>query len=111
VCFTYAIWFGVLGLVAAGQTYETSFHIRMACKFLLSKQLPDGGWGESYLSCQDKVKILQFLVSSSDGVRRVSRKEIYRGRREKTSVCSHDIDNHLCVLGKNYWFSLVQLGG
>ncbi|KAG0504631.1 hypothetical protein KC19_N011500 [Ceratodon purpureus] len=55
VCFTYAMWFGVLGLIAAGQTYETSFHIRMACKFLLSKQLPDGGWGESYLSCQDKV--------------------------------------------------------
>jgi len=55
VCFIYGIWFGVSGLVAAGQTYETSFHIRMACKFVLSKQLPNGGWGESYLSSQDKV--------------------------------------------------------
>jgi len=27
-----------------------------ACEFLLSKQCSDGGWGESYLSCQDKAK-------------------------------------------------------
>lgn len=54
VCFTYAGWFGVEGLVAGGKTYENSPHIRKACEFLLSKQLPDGGWGESYLSCQDK---------------------------------------------------------
>jgi Prenyltransferase and squalene oxidase repeat len=26
-----------------------------ACRFLLSKQREDGGWAESYLSCQDKV--------------------------------------------------------
>ncbi|KAF3322215.1 cycloartenol synthase-like protein [Carex littledalei] len=42
VCFTYGIWFGVKGLIAAGKTYESS-------------ELPSGGWGESYLSCQDKV--------------------------------------------------------
>eukprot|EP01018_Ginkgo_biloba_P026747 Gb_09860 [translate_table: standard] len=54
VCFTYGIWFGVLGLVAAGKTYKDCSSIRKACDFLLSKQLPSGGWGESYLSCQDK---------------------------------------------------------
>lgn len=54
VCFTYAGWFGVEGLVAGGKTFENSVHIRKASEFLLSKQLPDGGWGESYLSCQDK---------------------------------------------------------
>ncbi len=27
-----------------------------ACEFLLSKQCADGGWGESYLSCQDKAR-------------------------------------------------------
>nr|AFS49705.1 cycloartenol synthase [Paris polyphylla var. yunnanensis] len=55
VCFTYGIWFGVLGLIAAGRTYKNSSTTRKACDFLLSKQLPSGGWGESYLSCQDKV--------------------------------------------------------
>ncbi|KAL6013085.1 CRISPR-associated protein 1 [Asimina triloba] len=55
VCFTYAIWFGVKALVAVGKTYQSSSSIRKACDFLLSKQLPSGGWGESYLSCQNKV--------------------------------------------------------
>ncbi|KAJ4809906.1 Terpene cyclase/mutase family member [Rhynchospora pubera] len=55
VCFTYGIWFGVKGLIAAGKTYESCGSIRKACDFLLSKELPSGGWGESYLSCQDKV--------------------------------------------------------
>ncbi|MQL74138.1 hypothetical protein Taro_006492, partial [Colocasia esculenta] len=56
VCFTYGIWFGVKGLIAAGRTYKTSSSIRKACDFLLSKQLPSGGWSESYLSCQDKAE-------------------------------------------------------
>nr|CAM91422.1 cycloartenol synthase [Dioscorea zingiberensis] len=55
VCFTYGTWFGVLGLIAGGKTYQNSPCIRKACDFLLSKELPSGGWGESYLSCQDKV--------------------------------------------------------
>ncbi|KAL7096239.1 hypothetical protein ACP275_10G069600 [Erythranthe tilingii] len=55
VCFTYGTWFGVKGLVAAGRSYSNCSAIRKACDFLLSKQLPCGGWGESYLSCQNKV--------------------------------------------------------
>ncbi|KAM0847484.1 hypothetical protein ACQ4PT_054990 [Festuca glaucescens] len=56
ICFTYGTWFGVRGLVAAGRTYKNSQAIRKACEFLLSKELlPSGGWGESYLSSQDKV--------------------------------------------------------
>ncbi|XP_057979064.1 cycloartenol synthase 2 [Malania oleifera] len=55
VCFTYATWFGIKGLVAAGKNFSNCFSIRRACDFLLSKQLPSGGWGESYLSCQNKV--------------------------------------------------------
>ncbi|KAJ3693471.1 hypothetical protein LUZ60_008951 [Juncus effusus] len=50
LCFTYATWFGIEALVAVGKTYENSKSIRKACDFLLSKQLSDGGWGESYLS-------------------------------------------------------------
>ncbi|CAN6181702.1 unnamed protein product [Urochloa humidicola] len=55
VCFTYATWFGVKGLIAAGRTFKNSPAIRKACDFLLSKELPSGGWGESYLSSQDQV--------------------------------------------------------
>ncbi|KAI3437274.1 Terpene cyclase/mutase family member [Psidium guajava] len=55
VCYTYGTWFGVKGLVDGGRTYANSSSIRRACRFLLAKQLESGGWGESYLSCQDKV--------------------------------------------------------
>ncbi|KAI3447283.1 hypothetical protein Pfo_003948 [Paulownia fortunei] len=55
VCYTYGTWFGITGLITGGKTYENSLSVRKACEFLLSKQLPSGGWGESYLSSQDKV--------------------------------------------------------
>ncbi|KVH88377.1 Prenyltransferase/squalene oxidase [Cynara cardunculus var. scolymus] len=42
-------------LMEHGKTYESSHSIRKACEFLLSKQLNCGGWGESYISCQQKV--------------------------------------------------------
>ncbi|KAK6944649.1 Squalene cyclase, C-terminal [Dillenia turbinata] len=54
VCFTYGTWFGIKGLVAAGRNFNSCSTIRKACDFLLSKQLPSGGWGESYLSSQNK---------------------------------------------------------
>ncbi|WMV25838.1 hypothetical protein MTR67_019223 [Solanum verrucosum] len=55
ICFTYGTWFGVKGLLAAGRSFNNSSSIRKACDFLLSKQVVSGGWGESYLSCQNKV--------------------------------------------------------
>ncbi|KAI3775257.1 hypothetical protein L1987_49828 [Smallanthus sonchifolius] len=55
ICYTYGTWFGIKGLVAAGKTYQTSHSIRKACAFLLSRQLPSGGWGESYTSCTQKI--------------------------------------------------------
>ncbi|KAM0891485.1 hypothetical protein ACQ4PT_026381 [Festuca glaucescens] len=55
VCFTHGTWYAVRGLVAAGRTFKNCPAIRKACDFLLSKELPSGGWGESYLSCRDKV--------------------------------------------------------
>nr|AWK97868.1 OSC4 [Tripterygium wilfordii] len=55
VCFTYGGWFGIKGLVAAGKTYTNCHSLRKACAYLLSKELRTGGWGESYLSCQNKV--------------------------------------------------------
>ncbi|KAK6272841.1 hypothetical protein POUND7_009924 [Theobroma cacao] len=54
VCFVYGTWFGIKGLVAGDRTYHNCHSIRKACDFLLSKQLESGGWGESYLSSQNK---------------------------------------------------------
>jgi cycloartenol synthase len=66
ICFTYGTWFGVLGLIATGSTYETCPHLRKAVKFLLSKQQETtGGWGESYLSCEKKT--YHQLYENKDG--------------------------------------------
>jgi len=54
VCFTYGCWFGILGLTAAGLSWNGTGALKRAVAFLLSTQCADGGWGESYLSCQDK---------------------------------------------------------
>mmetsp|Transcript_7791 Transcript_7791/g.24012 ORF Transcript_7791/g.24012 Transcript_7791/m.24012 type:complete len:736 (+) Transcript_7791:79-2286(+) len=50
VCFTYGTWFGVEGLIAAGESVHSPA-IRKACEFLISKQRSDGGWGETFDSC------------------------------------------------------------
>ena len=57
VCFTYGVWFGLEALAVVGEDAVApgDSPARRACEFLLSKQRADGGWGESYLSCQDKV--------------------------------------------------------
>jgi hypothetical protein len=55
VCFTYGTWFGVTALACRGSTAANDKAVHKACSFLLGKQRLDGGWGESYLSCQDKV--------------------------------------------------------
>ncbi|KAF8685983.1 hypothetical protein HU200_043911 [Digitaria exilis] len=57
VCFTYGAFFSIKGLVASGRTYKNSYSIRNACRFLLSKQLSTGGWGESHVSNGTKVNI------------------------------------------------------
>lgn len=63
VCFTYGTWFGIEGLTCgsveligdAKLKERASAAVSKASEFLLSKQREDGGWGETYLSSQDKV--------------------------------------------------------
>ncbi|RYR28271.1 hypothetical protein HN51_061686 [Arachis hypogaea] len=42
-------------MVCCGRNYHNNPSLGKACEFLLSKQLPNGGWGENYLSSQNKV--------------------------------------------------------
>ncbi|EPS60486.1 beta-amyrin synthase, partial [Genlisea aurea] len=51
VCFTYATWFALEGLKAAGRTHRNCLAVRRGVEFFLKRQNDDGGWGESYLSC------------------------------------------------------------
>lgn len=52
-CFCYGVWFGVEGLVKAGENPGCP-EIQKACAFLLSQQRANGGWGEDFTSCYDK---------------------------------------------------------
>ncbi|GME60715.1 putative oxidosqualene:lanosterol cyclase [Neofusicoccum parvum] len=55
ICFTYAGMFALESLKSVGETYKTSERVRRACKFFTDRQMADGGWGESYRSCEDCV--------------------------------------------------------
>lgn len=57
ICFTYAALFALESLSSIGETYATSDYSRRGCEFLLSKQMEDGGWGESYLSSEKHVYV------------------------------------------------------
>ncbi|KAK0568498.1 Lanosterol synthase (Oxidosqualene--lanosterol cyclase) [Tilletia horrida] len=50
ICFTYAMMFSLESLHEAGYSYANSEEVQRACQFLLSKQMADGGWGETYMA-------------------------------------------------------------
>jgi lanosterol synthase len=50
--FTYATWFAIAALRAAGAERQDPALTR-ASEWLISKQKPDGGWGEHYSGCLD----------------------------------------------------------
>ncbi|KAI0017177.1 terpene synthase [Xylariomycetidae sp. FL0641] len=55
ICFTYATMFALGALESIGEDYSNSSHAKKACDFLISKQRADGGWSESYRSCEKSV--------------------------------------------------------
>ena len=63
-CFTYGTWFGVEGLMLAGEPPGSPSMVS-ACKFLLSKQNANGGWGEDFTSCYDKAYAAQGTLARS----------------------------------------------
>jgi len=50
ICFNYANMFALESLALTGHTWHNSPVVKKACEFILSKQMDDGGWGESYWS-------------------------------------------------------------
>jgi len=55
ICFTYAGMFALESLASVGEKYNNSARVRKACKFFLDRQMADGGWGETYRSCETGV--------------------------------------------------------
>ncbi|KAF2090887.1 oxidosqualene:lanosterol cyclase-like protein [Saccharata proteae CBS 121410] len=55
ICFTYAGMFALESLAAVGETHANSERVRRACRFFVDRQMDDGGWGESYKSCETGV--------------------------------------------------------
>ena len=64
VCHTYATQFALESLSLVGETYANSERVRRACDFLVSKQMDDGGWGESWEVSQ---LFLSFFLSCIRG--------------------------------------------
>jgi squalene/oxidosqualene cyclase-like protein len=54
ICFTYATWFGIEGLITAGLGAGDTERVFQAADFLVEKQRGDGSFGESHLSCVEK---------------------------------------------------------
>ena len=64
-CFTYGCWFGIEGLIKAGEP-RSSPNVTKCCTFLLSQQRPNGGWGEDFTSCYDKDYAKEGMQSYGD---------------------------------------------
>lgn len=52
ICFTYAGMFALEALAEINLDYSNSEVVRKGCNFLVTRQLPDGGWGESMKSSE-----------------------------------------------------------
>ncbi|KAK9449831.1 terpenoid cyclases/protein prenyltransferase alpha-alpha toroid [Limtongia smithiae] len=52
ICFTYGGMFAIEALSYQGEVYSNSDVVAKGCRFIAQHQREDGGWGESYRSCE-----------------------------------------------------------
>ncbi|KAI1165151.1 terpenoid cyclases/protein prenyltransferase alpha-alpha toroid [Nemania serpens] len=55
ICYTYATMFALESLKSIGEKYDNSYYAKRGCDYLISRQREDGGWSESYRSCEKMV--------------------------------------------------------
>ncbi|KAI0396768.1 terpene synthase [Xylariaceae sp. FL0594] len=55
ICYTYATMFALESLKSISEKYNNSYYSKRGCDFLISRQREDGGWSESYRSCDKMV--------------------------------------------------------
>ncbi|KAF2671561.1 terpene synthase [Microthyrium microscopicum] len=132
ICFTYATFFSLQALESVGETYQNSEFVQKSCKWLLGKQMEDGGWGEHFSSCEENM----YINSSNSQVVNTAwavlglmyagcpdRKAIERGlkliqsRQQKSGEwLQEDIEgvfNRTCMIGYpnyKYYFPIWALG-
>ncbi|KAI0206567.1 terpene synthase [Astrocystis sublimbata] len=54
ICYTYGTFFALQALENSEEQYHNSDSVRKTCRFLLDRQMEDGGWGEHHSSCLEK---------------------------------------------------------
>ncbi|XP_047457491.1 lanosterol synthase-like [Mugil cephalus] len=67
VCFTYGMWFGLEAFACMGHVYKDNdacVEVQKACRFLLDRQMSDGGWGEDFESCEQR----RYIQSSASQI-------------------------------------------
>ncbi|XP_047457490.1 lanosterol synthase-like [Mugil cephalus] len=67
VCFTYGMWFGLEAFACMGKIYKDNdacVEVQKACRFLLDRQMSDGGWGEDFESCEQR----RYIQSSASQI-------------------------------------------
>jgi len=55
--------FALESLSLAGESHSNSSGVRRACEFLISKQMDDGGWGETYMVSWVSISVIDPISS------------------------------------------------
>lgn len=132
ICFTYAGMFAIEALETVGKTYENSAVVKKGCDFLVSKQLSDGGWGESmksselhtYVSTKESLvvqtawAIIALLLANYPNIEVIDRGiSLLKQRQERTGEWKFEavegVFNHSCAIeypSYRFLFPIKALG-